>query len=95
MLRLDTFVEKNNVNISKFNYWVLDVQGSELLVLKGAESLLKFCDYLLIEVHKSPIYSEGCLFEELKNWLQLKNFHPANEIIKDYDDVLFIKKFKR
>jgi FkbM family methyltransferase len=94
MLRLETFVEKNNINISEFNYWVLDVQGSELLVLKGAENLLRSCDYLLIEVHKVPIYSQGVLFQELKNWLKLRNFYPANDTVKVYDDVLFIKKSK-
>ena len=95
MLRLETFVEKNNINISEFNYWVLDVQGSELLVLKGAENLLRSCDYLLIEVHKVPIYSQGVLFQELKNWLKLRNFYPANDTVRVYDDVLFIKKTKK
>ena len=74
MSKLDTFVKKNSINISDYNHWILDLQGAELLALKGAENSLKFCDSLLIEVSKVNIYENAVLWLELKDWLIKRNF---------------------
>ena len=91
MSKLDTFLNKNNINISEYNHWVIDVQGAELLVLKGAENSLKFCDSLLIEVSKVDIYENGVLWPELKDWLTKRNFYPVTEPTQNHSDILFRK----
>jgi hypothetical protein len=48
MSKLDTFVKKNNIDISNYNHWVVDLQGAELIALKGAENALKFCNSLFV-----------------------------------------------
>ena len=40
---LDTFVKLEKININDFNYWVIDVQGAELLVLNGCKTNLQHC----------------------------------------------------
>ena len=89
MSKLDTFVKKNNIDISNYNHWVIDLQGAELLALKGGENSLKFCDSLLVEVSKVDIYESGVLWPELKNWLIKRNFYPIAEPLEDHTDVLF------
>jgi FkbM family methyltransferase len=91
MTKLDSFIKKNDINISEYNHWIIDVQGAELLVLKGAENSLKFCDSLLIEVSKVDIYQDGVLWPELRNWLSKRNFYPITEPMQDHSDVLFRK----
>jgi hypothetical protein len=91
MSKLDTFVKKNNINISSYNHWIVDLQGSELLALKGAENSLEFCDSLLIEISKVDIYENGVLWPELKNWLIKRNFYPVAEPLENHTDVLFKK----
>jgi hypothetical protein len=89
MSTLDTFVKKNNIDISNYNHWVVDLQGAELLALKGALKSLEFCDSLLIEISKVDIYENGVLWPELKNWLIGKGFYCAAEPLADHTDVLF------
>jgi FkbM family methyltransferase len=91
MSKLDSFVKKNNINISEYNHWIVDLQGAELLALKGAENSLKFCDSLLIEVIKVDIYENGVLWPELKDWLIKRNFYPITEPTQDHSDILFRK----
>jgi FkbM family methyltransferase len=92
MSKLDTFVKKNNIDISNYNHWVIDLQGAELLALKGGENSLKFCDSLLVEVSKVDIYENGVLWPELKNWLIKRNFYPVAEPLEDHTDVLFKRR---
>jgi FkbM family methyltransferase len=92
MSKLDTFVKKNNIDISNYNHWVVDLQGAELIALKGAENALKFCNSLLIEISKIDIYENGVLWPELKNWLIERNFYPTAEPLGDHTDVLFKRK---
>jgi FkbM family methyltransferase len=91
MSKLDTFVKKNNIDISNYNHWIVDLQGAELLALKGAENSLDFCDSLLIEISKVDIYENGVLWPELKNWLIKRNFYPVTEPLENHADVLFKK----
>lgn len=44
---------------SKYNLLVMDVQGAEGLVLKGATETLQHIDYIYTEVNRDEVY-EGC-----------------------------------
>ena len=70
---------KNNIDIKKFNHWVIDVQGAELEVLKGSIDSLKFCDSIVIEVSTEKFYNNGSKFQDVKKILSNYNF----EIIKE------------
>jgi FkbM family methyltransferase len=61
-------------NITDLDFWVIDVQGAELLVLKGATESLKFCHALLVEVSTTGFYQEGVLWEELNSFLENAGF---------------------
>ena len=49
-ITLDDFLDKNNIDTKKFNHWVIDVQGAEIDVFKGANKNLNFCDSITVEV---------------------------------------------
>ena len=44
-IRLDTFFEQNNIDPSKYDFWNLDIQGTELRALKSAEKYLKHVNF--------------------------------------------------
>lgn len=52
------------------NMLVLDVQGAELLVLRGAPRQLEGIDYLYVEVNQKHLYEEGALLPELDAFLE-------------------------
>jgi FkbM family methyltransferase len=60
--------------IGSFDHWVIDVQGAELLVLKGAGQLLNLCRTLFIECSKSEYYLGGTQWEELASYLRSEGF---------------------
>jgi hypothetical protein len=90
--RLDTLLQKNNIKPENYNHWILDLQGAELLALKGAEKSLDFCNSIYIEVSKVNVYSGGVHWDDIKQWLIKKNFQPLSEPTKDEEDILFVKK---
>ena len=60
--------------IKDFDHWVIDVQGAELMVLKGAGQLLRYCRTLFIECSKSDYYQGGAQWEEIASYLSVKGF---------------------
>ena len=66
--KFDTIVKKNFIELNNYNFWVIDLQGSELLALNGAIDSIKKCKSILIEVSKSDYYSNGAKWDELKNF---------------------------
>lgn len=72
--RLDTLVKEENIDLSYFNFLNIDIQGAELLALKGAQDTLKHIDYIYLEVNEKELY-EGCaLLPEIDEFLEKNNF---------------------
>jgi FkbM family methyltransferase len=59
---------------AQYNVLVIDVQGAELKVLKGAPSLLANVDAVFTEVSSEPLYEGGCTFLEITNFLASAGF---------------------
>lgn len=93
-IRLDTLLLENGISFSNYDYWVVDLQGSELLGLKGTGDFLKHCNALYIEVSTVEVYQGGILWEELLAWLEQQGFMPLWQPDKPHDDILFIPKKK-
>jgi len=89
---LDTLIYKNNINPKEYNHWILDLQGAELLTLKGSEKSIKSCKSMVIEVSKKKFYKGGVLWTELKNWLLVRGFYQTREPNQDEEDILFLRK---
>ena len=70
----------------------MDLQGAELLTLKGGENSLKNCNSIFIEVSLKNFYTNGVNWNELKEWLISRNFYPTRIPEKDEEDILFVKK---
>jgi FkbM family methyltransferase len=91
MVRLDTLLAANNVRPEDYNFWVLDLQGAELLALAGAEHSLRHCTSLLAEVSKAEVYRGGPDYEQLRAGLAAAGFAALWEPHLLHDDVLFVK----
>ena len=56
------------------NFMNVDVQGAELLVLKGAGQMLQAFDHLYLEVNEKELYSNAVLLPELDAFLLAHGF---------------------
>jgi FkbM family methyltransferase len=89
--KFDTFVTEKKIDIEQYNFWIIDAQGAELLIMNGAKESLKKCKSIYIEVSTKDYYADGARYNDLKNYLALFNFFPFNEPSKAHQDVLFLK----
>lgn len=72
--KLDTLIKENSIDMNRFNTLMMDVQGSEKLLLDGFTENIKYIDYIYTEINFEEMY-EGCvLFSELDQCLKMHNF---------------------
>jgi FkbM family methyltransferase len=92
--RFDTFAVRNSIEMCKFNFLNMDVQGAELLVLKGVGDMIDGFDYVYSEVNTDELYKNCCLLDELEQYLRRYNFRIVERNMTPYDwgDALFIRK---
>ncbi len=79
-----------NSEIEKYNYWVVDVQGAELEVLRGAVESLRFCRYLNLEVSQETFYIGGAHYTDLKLFLEDLGFFPIWNPTGVHEEVVFL-----
>ena len=65
---LSTLLSENNIDLDDYDYMLLDTQGSELLVLKGAVDILKKIDYVNLEVADFDSYDGCCKLKEVEEF---------------------------
>lgn len=81
-----------DVKIDNFNYWVIDVQGAELSVLRGSGETLQFCDFVEVEVSTFEHYLDQPLFDEVFIFLKKHDFEPVFRPPKYFHgNILFIR----
>lgn len=68
---------------------VVDVQGAELLVLKGATHTLAKVKAVVSEVSTQALYEGGVLFDELRAFLRSHGFEPMS-VPRRHGDMLFV-----
>ena len=92
MIRLDSF----DKDLSDYNLIVIDVQGYELEVFKGAEDTLKNIDYIISEINREELYEDCTRIEQLVEFLNTYGFElvKSNWAGGTWGDGLFIKKAK-
>lgn len=92
----DTFTEYTNPQfaIQNFNFINLDIQGAELMALKGFEKNLQHIDYIYCEVNDEELY-EGCAHvAEIDAFLLEQGFEGVECFMTDahWGDKFYIRK---
>jgi FkbM family methyltransferase len=92
-ITMDTFVKENNIDVNRFNMLNIDIQGAELLALKGSKELLKTIDYLYLEVNTSHLYKNCALIGELDEYLKDYGFVRVKTVMTEFNwgDAFYIK----
>lgn len=72
--KLSTFFKEENIDVSRYNFWNLDIQGVELNALKSAGDFIDFTDAIYSEVNTEYVYKNCSLLEEMDSYLKEKGF---------------------
>ena len=93
---LASFAQEEGVDMSRYDALVLDTQGSELLVLKGAAPLLPYFRYIKAEAADFESYAGCCKVEDIDSLLMRFGFvkrrqdrFASKDGIGSYYDVLY------
>ena len=72
---LPVFCEKHNIDIRNYNFLIMDIQGAELLVLKGMKDKLNYIQHIYAEVNIKELYKGTGLLHEITSYLKQYGFY--------------------
>lgn len=91
-ITINSFFEKNEIDCSKLNFWNFDIQGAELLALKGATNYIKYAKAMYLEVNEKELYLNCGLIKDIDLFLEQYNFKRVitNMTEHGWGDALYI-----
>jgi hypothetical protein len=95
-ITINTFAQRNKINMSWCNFWNFDIQGAELIALKGATKYIHHAEAIYLEVNEKELY-KGCgLITEIDEFLAQYNFKRVITNITEHGwgDALYINANK-
>lgn len=92
-ITLNTFFERNNIDGNKYNFWNFNIQGAELLALKGAINYIKNAKIIYLRVNAKEVYKGCSMIYEIDQLLSCCGFvRKITEITTEgYGDALYIQ----
>ena len=66
---VDTFLSRINADPAAYTFWNFDIQGAEMLALKGATNALQHARALYLEVNTEEVYKGCAKMDELDAFL--------------------------
>jgi len=90
---VNTFFDKHNLE-NKYNFWNFDIQGAELMALKGAGKYIPFVDAMYLEVNQRELYKGCALIGEIDSFLDGYGFKRVKTLMTQHGwgDALYIKR---
>lgn len=91
--KLDTFLHEKSIDASNHNFWNLDIQGAELMALKGATESIKYADVIYMEVNEEQVYKDCGTIDQIDCFLYSQGFKRiwTDMLTWKWGDALYIK----
>jgi FkbM family methyltransferase len=92
-ITIDSFLKKNGISPEKLHFWNFDIQGAELLALKGASNAIQYARVIYLEVNKEHLYKDCALIEEIDAFLNAHKFIRVETKFVDqgWGDALYVR----
>jgi len=89
---LETIIDENEIDLSKFNFINIDIEGHGLAALRGLGEYVSAFKYLYMEVYKDELY-KGCdIFGDLEKEFPQYKLQETAFTGRGWGDALYIKK---
>jgi FkbM family methyltransferase len=79
-ITLDCLVETYDIALDGYNFVNIDIQGAELLALRGATKVMPFLDAIIAEVNLIEMYESGALESEIVAFLASQGFEKRHAV---------------
>ena len=92
-ITIDTFMDRNGLDPSVYSFWNFDIQGAELLALKGADESIKYAKAIYLEVNAAELYKDCALIHEIDDFLKARGFKRVLTSMTGYGwgDALYLR----
>jgi hypothetical protein len=92
-ITVDSFFKRNNLDASKYNFWNFDIQGAELVALKGASHSIQFAKVIYLEVTETELYKNCGLIDEIDSFLSTHHFKRVMTVMTPHrwGDAFYIR----
>jgi FkbM family methyltransferase len=92
--RIDTLIKENSINIKDHDFVNIDIQGAELLALKGFGKLLNNIKFIYTEINTNYLYKDCALVSEIDEYLEKYGFERVETSMTKFEwgDALYFKK---
>jgi len=92
--RVDTLFKENNIDTSKYDFVNIDIQGAELLAIKGFGDTISNFKYIYTEVNTDTLYKDCALLNEIDEYLGNYGFKRVETSMTEFEwgDALYINK---
>ena len=79
--------------MSEYDFWNFDIQGAELMALKGGTKAIEHAKVIYLEVNTEEVYKGCALISELDNFLDKYKFKRVITEMTEYGwgDAVYIK----
>jgi len=92
--KIDTLIEESGFQRDFFDFVNIDIQGAELIALRGMQKQLQHVKYIYLEVNEKPLYENCALISEIDDFL--KDFHFIRKITEmtrhGWGDALYVRQ---
>ena len=78
---LSSILKAEKIDVRRFDAMLLDTQGSELRILRGAASLLPNFRFIKVEVPNFEAYTGCCQIDELSAFMSSHGFRERNRLL--------------
>ena len=93
-ITINSFFKKYDIDGIKYNFWNFDIQGAELMALKGATKYLEYAKVIYLEVNKKELYKKCALIQDIDLFLSQYKFKRVITKFTSHGwgDALYIKE---
>lgn len=93
--KISTIIKENNLDITNYNFLNLDLQGAELMALRGLDEYIHNMDYIYMEVNTNELYIGCPLINEIDSYLGQFGFKRKETVVYQnlgWGDAFYIKE---
>lgn len=91
---IQTLYKENGWDMAKYDFWNFDIQGAELMALKGAGDILSNAKVLYLEVNTEEVYKGCALIGEIDAYVASYGFERVCTKMTGagWGDAIFVKR---
>ncbi len=83
--RMDTIISQKNIDMKLYDFLNIDIQGAELLAIKGFGEAINNIKYIYTEINTNTLYENCSLINDMDKYLNNLGFKRVETEMTDFE----------